>query len=463
MVAPQRPPQIPPQKQLTLSKCKVRATCNGFKSYDDVHDDGCDAPLPCLPEDFLLSWSSRQNAAFREAKANRSNIIIGPHNVTVVDTMLPTRHVPIDHGQPTLFVHLCGHARTLLVNIPHFVQVFSAASPNWVVSVVIWDEIDTGLTNTTMSWWQAPGTQWTSHWLYVKLPTDMRSYAARVMDAFGGRAAVRVVKSMPLDRHTGQPILWVLAHELATDLAARVGILPHANDVVLKSRPDILIAVRFTAAPLAALFQANPRRMLVMSHYLNSETPDYQGRWDPLEVLFMTSWMGYKELTEHILRQMPHVSFASILMQDPTKSVSFMREEFRIHFHRMSGDVKYVFPCRSVAVPLWENLTKADLLCNVSRLPHVDLAARGFCVEKVCWHMNLTVDHKPRALCCSGATASHALCQGVNFTDWFHSLWGYSFLLNPTSRAEIFSPTPLITQSPESCIFSPPPVFLPAP
>ena len=260
-------------------------------------------------------------------------------------------HIPatakpaMEHGKPVVWLYLAGHTRTLLLNAPRLKSFLSTMTPNWFVSICVWDEIE--VANLNSLWWTDKASRAPRPDEYPPL----RSVLEDVMCAFEGRAAAQAIRRGTKSEQTGggQANLWSRTHNLAEAAARRMGVPLSKGDIVIKSRPDVLFAHAIDAVSLARHFRSRPRTVFALQHEGFSVPADN----DPSEVVWVTSRQGYGAQMEHGAKH--GFSYEAILFgQGLGLNAAYLRPDFTIAINRLTGWLPDSHKCRN-KTECWRN------------------------------------------------------------------------------------------------------------
>ena len=272
-------------------------------------------------------------------------------------------------GEPVVWLYLAGHARTLLLNAPKLRSFLAQSTPNWYVAISVWDELET----TSDTWW---GNK--NGGLHANPP--LSEMLADVVCAFDGRAIVESVHrgakapgAADSAGNGGQELLWPRVHSLAAEGAKIMGVPLSNHDIVIKSRPDLLLPYAIDAPSLSRFLRRQPRFVFMLLHESGAAP---RGN-DVNEVLWITSVLGYSQQAEHYAAAKkylgPHkgyVMYEEFIIgssipgsggwaaqqkvaaqtkveyrsRPPLRS-AFLRYDFTVFFNRLGGGVPSTDPC----------------------------------------------------------------------------------------------------------------------
>eukprot|EP01013_Petalomonas_cantuscygni_P008720 TRINITY_DN21458_c0_g1_i1.p1 TRINITY_DN21458_c0_g1~~TRINITY_DN21458_c0_g1_i1.p1 ORF type:complete len:609 (-),score=74.15 TRINITY_DN21458_c0_g1_i1:126-1952(-) len=215
------------------------------------------------------------------------------HNASVISRILPSAEATLrtDPRNGVFVLVLAGHLRTFPANFKALRAFAEASSPNWVVVIITWDVP----VNFQKSWWMSGADAEARNSCGTS-----ESCICEAWDFFGGRLAAEVLHTNESLRQEGQILLWSRIAPLVAQTAhvMRGGrrddpgpFVPalRANDVVFKSRPDLLPTKAVDAAALYRHFGRVPEGMFMLSHHI---LPMENAYFDPSEVAWATSWQG---------------------------------------------------------------------------------------------------------------------------------------------------------------------------
>ena len=253
----------------------------------------------------------------------------------------PTAKPLHNKSAPVVWLYLTGHARTLLLNAPRLKSFLSRMTPNWFVSISVWDEIDT----TWETWWGNlnPGV--------TTSVVQLKHMLADVMCAFDGRAVIETVHRGPdcsCQDSSAQTHLWVRVHHLAQQGRRVMGSATSDETIIVKSRPDIVFSHALDAIKLATYFMHRDKSKTAF--LLQHSGTNVPAENDPNYAMWLTSAVGYQTSVDYWTSTRLKVADAS--GQSDTyesfiiagsaggdayepMSTAYLRPDFRIMYHRL--------------------------------------------------------------------------------------------------------------------------------
>ncbi|KJE98136.1 hypothetical protein CAOG_08150 [Capsaspora owczarzaki ATCC 30864] len=254
---------------------------------------------------------------------------------------------------PRVFIELAGHLRSQsknLVNFASLVESFQRQGANVFLSEYTWTLIDD---NQAKTWWKGdPAGYVEGQTARYGQPVDIiREQIEPELARLHVPYLIVVGQSgeergdAPFNRLRS----WIGAHRATNKLAKALNMSePRPDDILIFTRPDILLDSSIDLSTLAPYFQRNPMTAFVLGHVPNQPGSKY----DPSDVIWITTRRAQDALMHSVLYlneenkgpgayggSGPMHPFQVMFFKCSPVTARYLPSSFRIFIHRLHDDM----------------------------------------------------------------------------------------------------------------------------